>query len=207
MKLQIDQNERWKSLKFLSQSHGVAKIANTELGKFVINFYSNRHMVGIFKIVGDWSLSYLAISLRRKNPRHWGKVFYSFPSHFKIHKKTKPIILFKNAQTHFVLSCLLDFAHRSDRLCGLKCCQNKVVEFLIHYVNGLLPPSSRFKAEFLLTASTQYQAVEFWEYREISIRELFIARSNTKFPKNNIIVIEWQPVRRISIEILRVKRR
>ena len=53
MKLQIDQNERWKSLKFLSQSHGVAKIANTELGKFVINFCSNRHMVGIFKIVGD----------------------------------------------------------------------------------------------------------------------------------------------------------
>ena len=136
MKLQIDQNERWKSLKFLSQSHGVAKIANTELGKFVINFYSNRHMVGIFKIVGDWSLSYLAISLRRKNPRHWGKVFYSFPSHFKIPKKTKPIILFKNAQTHFVLSCLLDFAHRSDRLCGLKCCQNKVVEFLIHYVTS-----------------------------------------------------------------------
>ena len=32
-KLQIYQNERWKSLKFLSQSHGVAQIANTELGK------------------------------------------------------------------------------------------------------------------------------------------------------------------------------
>ena len=33
MKLQIYQNERRKSLKILSQSHGVAQIANTELGK------------------------------------------------------------------------------------------------------------------------------------------------------------------------------
>ena len=85
-KLQIYQNERWKSLKFLSQSHGVAQIANTELGKFVINFRLNRHMVGIFKTDGDWSLSYLAISLWRKSPRHWGNVYYSFPSQFKISK-------------------------------------------------------------------------------------------------------------------------
>ena len=41
MKLQIYQNERWKSLKFLSQSHGVAQIANTEY------VYIRRHDVSI----------------------------------------------------------------------------------------------------------------------------------------------------------------
>ena len=56
------------------------------------------------------------------------------------------------------LSCLLDLTFRSDRLRWLTCGQSEVVEFPIHYVNGLLPLLSRFKAKFLLTASTQHQA-------------------------------------------------
>ena len=43
MKLQIYHNERWKSLKFLSQSHGVPQIANTEL-QIVIWLDSSKKM-------------------------------------------------------------------------------------------------------------------------------------------------------------------
>lgn len=83
------------------------------------------------------------------------------------------------------------------------CFCNLDLAFISVYFPHVCPPPV-IKTDFLLITSIQYQADRRWELREISLLGFLV--DPCQIPQTNVIRFVWQIVRRISHEILRMKK-